>query len=89
MNTTFDLGKVARANILELTPYRCARDVRYRVVALQNIHCLLFSTIFVCFLVYPLIYVFACDNHRLLTITCYYYYVQLLLLIRIIVVEYC
>ena len=24
--TTFDLSKVARANILELTPYRCARD---------------------------------------------------------------
>lgn len=24
----FDLQKVARKNILELTPYRCARDVR-------------------------------------------------------------
>ena len=25
----FVLEKVARKNILELTPYRCARDVRY------------------------------------------------------------
>ena len=25
-SSSFDLTKVARANILELTPYRCARD---------------------------------------------------------------
>lgn len=28
MAATFDLSKAARKNILELTPYRCARDVR-------------------------------------------------------------
>jgi hypothetical protein len=28
MEKVFDLHKVARSNILELTPYRCARDVR-------------------------------------------------------------
>jgi hypothetical protein len=26
--TSFDLKSVVRANILELVPYRCARDVR-------------------------------------------------------------
>ena len=30
MATAFDLRTVVRTNILELTPYRCARDVSYK-----------------------------------------------------------